>query len=433
MSRRLRLGLALSFLVHALGVGALVAWSWLRGAAPSRVDVDITGVELKDLPLGAPAAGAAPQPRPRPRAPASAAKEGTLATRDEHGKARAGDDDGADEAAGPGPTDLGQLGPEGSRFTMLLRLDRLKDTPYAAPVDALLMHMPDRRDLLEGTGLSFYDDFEALLVATPNPLDYTVTFVAARHHVSDAGMRAAVDRGARATGRVVAWRSESGRPWGERRARPGATPTPFAARDARLIVLPAPGLVVVTPPAYRPLLLAPARKVAPVRADGGALGSADGGASEGADGGEGEPAPSPSWAALLRRIDAETGLLPENAVAMASAVDLFQRRGNAPLVFLGVELELPRALTVVLGAEPEPFIEITATFASEAEARRWEATWPLLKGKLRTNPYVVLGGLSPLVARLTSTRDGSAVRLRLTATEEETVRLLQAAAAALPG
>jgi hypothetical protein len=137
--------------------------------------------------------------------------------------------------------------------------------------------------------------------------------------------------------------------------------------------------------------------------------------------------------AQLRRIDAENGLLPPNAVAMASAVDLFQRRGNAPLVFLGVELELPRALAVVLGVEPEPFLEITATFPGEAEARRWEATWPTLKSKLRSNPYVVLGGLSSLVSRLTSTREGSSVVLRLTATEEETVRLLQVAATALPG
>jgi hypothetical protein len=432
MSRRLRLGLALSIVAHVLVVGALVGWGWLRGAGPSRIDVDITGMELKELPLGAPSPGAAPRPRPRPRpsAPASASKQGTLATREAHAKARSGEDDATDDA-GPGPTDLGQLGPAGSRFTMLLRPDRLKDTPYAAPVDALLMHMPDRRDLLEGTGLSFYDDFEALLVATPNPLDYTVTFLAARHHVGDAALRAAVDRGARATGRVVAWRSEGGRPWGERRARAGATPP--VTRDARLIVLPAPGLVVVTPPAYRALLLAPARPAA-ARPDGGASAATDGGAfGAAADAGAREAGPGPSWAALLRRIDAETGLLPANAVAMASAVDLFQRRGNEPLVFLGVELELPRALSVVLGVEPEPFLEITATFPSEAQAQRWEATWPVLKSKLRTNPYVVLGGLSPLVARLTSTRDGSAVLLRLTATEEETVRLLQVAAAALPG
>jgi hypothetical protein len=432
MSRRWSLGLALSFALHGLVVGGLVGWSWLRGAAPSRIDVDITGVELKDLPLGAPAAGAEARPRPRPRAPAPAStqKEGTLATREEHGKARAGDDDGAEDDAGPGPTDLGQLGPEGSRFTMLLRVDRLKGTAYAAPVDALLMHMPDRRDLLEGTGLSFYDDIEALLVATPNPLDYTVTFLAARHHVSDGAMRAAVDRGARATGRVVAWRSEGGRPWGERRARGGATALP--TRDARLIVLPASGLVVVTPPAYRALLLAPARKPAVPRADAGAAAAADAG-DDPADGGGPEAAPAPSWAALLRRIDAENGLLPANAVAMASAVELFKRRSSGPLLFLGVEIELPRALVVVLGVEPEPFLEITATFPSEAEARRWEATFPLLKSKLRSNPYVVLGGLSPLVARLTSTREGSEVRLRVTATEEETVRLLQVAASALPG
>jgi hypothetical protein len=102
-------------------------------------------------------------------------------------------------------------------------------------------------------------------------------------------------------------------------------------------------------------------------------------------------------------------------------------------LFLGVELEVPRALSVVLGIEPEPFLEITATFPSEAEAKRWEATWPRLQRTVRTNPYVVLGGLAPLVNRLTSVREGDTVRLRLTATQDETVRLLQVAASALPG
>ena len=427
MFRRWSLGLALSVALHGLLAGGLIGWSWLRGSAPGRIDIDITGMrleDLKDLPLGAPPAAAPKRARPRvvASAPSSAQREGTLATREEHVTPRPGDADGDDEGGGPGATDLGQLGPEGSRFTMLLRVDRLKGTPYAAPVDALLMHMPDRRDLLEGTGLSFYDDLEALLIATPNPLDYTVTFLAARHHVSDAAMRAAVDRGARATGRVVAWRNEGGRPWGERRARAGVTPP--ATRDARLIVLPASGLIVVTPPAYRALLLARQPSAPRGESDAGAA-APDGGAPDAS-------APSPSWTSLLRRIDAENGLLPANAVAMASAVDLFKRRANAPLVFLGVELELPRALAVVLGIQPEPFLEITATFADEAGARRWEATWPGLQRKLRTNPYVVLGGLAPLVARLTSTREGAAVRLRLTASEDETVRLLQLAASALP-
>jgi hypothetical protein len=424
MLRRWSLGLALSVALHGGVVGVVVALTWLRGGAPGRIDIDVVGMRLddvKDLPLGA--AAAERVARRRAHAPETVEKVGTLATRAAPGAPRPGADDGVDDGnGGPGPTDLGQLGPQGSRFTMLLRVDRLKGTPFAAPVDHLLMRMPDRRDLLEGTGLSFYDDFEALLVATPNPLDYRVTFLAARHHVGDSAMRSAIDRGAHATGRVVAWRSEGGRPWGERRARRG-TVAP-ATGDERLIVLPASGLVVVTPPAYRALLLAPARR------------SSDAGAGADADPEGGAPdagRTSPSWAALLQRIDDENGLLPDNAVAMASAVDLFERSGNRPVLFLGVELEVPRALAVVLGIEPEPFLEITATFTREADARRWEETWPELQRKLRSNPYVVLGGLTPLVARLTSTREGNAVRLRLTATPDETVRLLQLAATVLPG
>jgi hypothetical protein len=424
MLRRWSLGVALSVAVHVAALGGVVAWGWLRGAGPTAIDIDVTGMrmeELEDLPLGAPPAGAQrARARPRVNAPASTEKEGTLATRAEPKPPRAGADDATDDdTSGPGPTDLRQLGPEGSRFTMLLRVDRLKNTPFAEPVDTLLMRMPDRRDLLEGTGLSFYDDFEALLIATPNPLDYTATFLAARHHVSDAAMRSAIDRGARATDRVVAWRTQDRRPWGERHARGPAA----ATRDERIIVLPAPGLVVVTPPAYRALLLGPARQAS-------AEGSVGDGGVDAGDAG----APAPSWASLLRRIDDETGLLPADAVAMASAVDLFKRApGAPPPELLGVELEVPRALTVVLGVEPVPYFELTATFADEAAARRCEESWPTLQRKLRTNPYLVLGGLSSMAARIAATREGATVRLRLTSSTDEAVRVLLVAARAFGG
>src|SRR6185503_20233319 len=151
MLRRWSLGLALSFALHAAVVGGIMGM---------RID------ELKDLPLGAPAAGEqGGRPRARVRAPDSDQKEGTLASRDEHAPPRPGDELSDAEDGSARVSDLRQLGPEGSRFTMLLRLDRLKDTPFAEPVDALLQRMPDRRDLLEGTGLGLYEDFEALLVS----------------------------------------------------------------------------------------------------------------------------------------------------------------------------------------------------------------------------------------------------------------------------
>jgi hypothetical protein len=364
------------------------------------------------------------------RAPASTAKEGSLATREERGEPLPAPDDGDADEGGARVTDLRQLGPEGSRFTLLLRVDRLKGTPFAEPVDTLLLRMPDRRDLLEGTGLGLYDDFEALLVSTPNPMDYKVTFLAARHRVSDAAMRSAIDRGARATGRTVAWRTEARRPWGERRARtaPAATEAP-PSRDERIIVLPAPGLVVVTPPTYRALLLAPpARK--PPASDGGVpdSGVADAGASSAQP-----PSSTASWTTLLRRIDAEDGLLGPTDVAVASAVDLFKARAGAPVSFLGTSFDIPRLIKVVLGVDGDPYVEITGEYADEEEAVRWERGWPALQAKLRANPYVVLSGFSPIVSRAKSTREGSVVKVRITATADETVRLLRLAATAAPG
>ena len=86
-----------------------------------------------------------------------------------------------------------------------------------------------------------------------------------------------------------------------------------------------------------------------------------------------------------------------------------------------------------MGADPEPYVDVTVEFTDEAQAIRWEIAWPTLQRKLRTNPYLVLGGFSSIVGRITSTREGAVVRLRVTSTTDETVRLLQVAASALGG
>ena len=93
---------------------------------------------------------------------------------------------------------------------MLMRLDRLRGTDYAAPVDELLTRLPDRRDFIAGTGLDLFMDFDALLVATPNPLDPSVTFVAVRHHLDDARVRAALNQAAKASDHTLTWRTQGG-------------------------------------------------------------------------------------------------------------------------------------------------------------------------------------------------------------------------------
>jgi hypothetical protein len=426
MARRWGYALGLSVLAH-LGLALALLGA---GARPwhGAVDVQITGLTseaVKELPLGGPPPGGekrAPAPRRvhhhAPRAQPSEAEQepGQLDEREQPGQPRA-----PEEGGGPAPTDdLTAYGPRGSRLTVLLRLDRLRSSDLAPGVDALLARLPDHRDLLEGTGLDLFKSFDALLIATPHPTDPTVTFLAVRHHLETSAIRRALNDGARATDRTIGWRPDHGRWIGERRAKRGASGSPVFTRDDRLIVLPAPGLAVVTPPAYRALLLAPPS--APSRPDAGD--EADGGAP-GAGGFD--------WTSLLSRIDAEEGLMPPDGVMMASAVDIFKSSGpgGAPLVY---GMEIPAAARVVAGLTgDEPFVDLTGQFATEEQARHWEAEWPDLRARLRTNPFVVLGGFSSLIGRLELERDDKTIRVHLTATHDEALRLMGVAVRLLGG
>lgn len=428
MLRRIGLPLLVSLLAH-VGAVAIALLAGGRGLG-GPVDLELADVhleEVKDFPLGAPVSGTRPKSRararPKARAPEVRTDEGTLG-------ARAGDEEHqrgsspAEDDAGPAPTnDLRAYGPAGSRLTVLLRLDRLRGTDYQGAVDQLLMRLPDRRDLLEGTGLDLFGDFDALLVATPNPVDPAVTFLAARHHLTEAAMRTALTRGARSTERPLAWRTEGSRLVGERHARKGASAA-VANADDRILVLSEPGLAVITPPAYRSLLLG--------AANGGASAERDGGAATGPPSARGEPAGR--WAALLSRIDAEEGLIPPDGIVMVKAADLIRARGSAPdAVAVLFGMEVPPDLGATIGIDDSPYIDITGTFEHEGPALRWEAKWPVLQQRLRTNAYAMLTGFSGLVGRATLTREGSTVRLRVTATRDETLRLLAIALQFLPG
>jgi hypothetical protein len=381
--------------VAAFGI---TAWRGLSFARDVEV-VPITLESVRDLPLGAPPAATRPSTgviAPPPRHPRVAIhKTGSLPTDNRDGgappdaqAAATPPPDARPTGPPPKPGDLQSYGPEGSRLTALLRLDRLRASPegrgYIGPVDELLRLMPDRRHLLEGSGLDMYRDFDALLIATPNPFDYAVTFLAVRHHLSDAQLRAALDRGAATAGRPIVWHEEAGRPVGVRSG---------SGRDDRLFVLPRPGLAVIAPPAYAQLLL---QRVA---------GHDDHGRRD--------------WADLIARIDAEDGALPEDAVFMMTASNLLRARQLA-----GVPA-LPKVLSMVAGTNPTSFLELTSHFAADAEARAWEDEFPGWKQKLLGNPLVLLAGLNPIVSRAQLERDGRAVSLRTTATPEETRRILQ--------
>ena len=397
------LALAASLALHALAVAVLAGRAaWQGWTLAKSVDLELVSAatEVKQLPLGPPPPAGHQAARRRARARAQPAGL-AVALGDagvSEGDAGAGHTDAGAGADGGRSRDLRGYGPEGSKLIVLLRLDRLRAGPQAAAtiaaVDELLRLLPDRQRLVEGTGLDLFRDFEALLVATPNPLDADVTFLAARHHLSDPQIIAAFERGARLLGRPITWRSGSDRPVGVRRGPlvPGRGPAGLE-RDDRLLLLPQPGLAVMAPPAYAPLLLA---------------GGRDAGAG--------------SWTELVSRIDAEGEAMPEDAVLMMTAAGLFQAR--APAGPGEPDLAPPALATAVVGTTPAPFLELTAEFAEVEGAVAWERQWPGLKERLTASPLVLISGLLPVIAHAELRRDEAVVSLRTTASHAELLRVL---------
>ncbi len=77
--------------------------------------------------------------------------------------------------------------------------------------------------------------------------------------------------------------------------------------------------------------------------------------------------------------------MPPDGDVLMSAVDIFKARGGeAPLVY---GMELPAAARAVAGmVGDESFLDVTANFATEADARHWETEWPNIRGAAARQP-----------------------------------------------
>jgi hypothetical protein len=452
--RRSLLALGVSLAVHVAIVAAMVGSSaWRIVSLAPKIQVQAIAFDVvKDLPLGAPPArkvDKSPKPRAhvrRPRHRTAIAHEGVVVSAPpdagpRHPEIDAGEGRKHDALDGGGsidggrrrPGDLRESGPEGSRVVALLRLDRLRASPDSehtiAALDQLLTLLPDRRRLIEGTGFDLYRDFDDLLIATPNPRDPAVTFLAARHHLGDAALKAGLDRGAKAAHKPIWWRTIDGRPVGIRQQSRHADPNlPSLDRDDRILVLPGANLAIMATAAYAAQLLGTdpsARKTSkPLPIDGGAI-----------DAGPLIPKPTHvPWPDIVARIDAEDAALPDDAVFMMTATNLFEPAGAPPGAVpprdAGTPAQaapdtqrIPDLVTLVVGVEA-PYLDVIAEFKTAADAESWEQEAPAWRRRLLTNPIVLISGFSPLVRRAEISREDSTLELRADATVDEIQRLL---------
>jgi hypothetical protein len=448
------LAVGVSVALHVALVAAAVgvsAWRMFSMAPPIRVQTIAIDL-VKELPLGAPASKepaktAEPLPVRKPRHRVAAAKDGVTVVVNKDagapdtkpntapGPKREPVDGGSIDGGRRRPGDLRSNGPEGSRVIALLHLDRLRASPDAekttAALDQLLTLLPDRRRLIEGSGLDLYRDFDNLLIATPNPVDPSVTFLAARHHLGDAAMKAGLERGAKAVQKAIRWQTVDGRPVGIRQ-QPKADPSSSSFdRDDRILVLPDTNMAIIATPAYAAQLLGVDPANPTVRANL----YIDGGVSDGKPEAP-KGAPRVQWRDIVERIDAEDTAVPEDAAFMMSATNVFGS-ASSTLVVPGTRGTVddtppkvvqsgsppPEVLTLVVGAQT-PYIQVIAEFKAEADAERWEQDLPAWRRQLLVNPLVLVSGFSPLIRRAQVSRDGTNLELRVELTVEEMQRLL---------
>jgi hypothetical protein len=403
---RLLVALLLSALAHAAALGGFAASA--PAGRPALVPIDVAEAP----PVPPPPEPPPPEPTPPPPKPAkpkvkrvraAAAAEGLpVALADAGVVAQSGESDapdagtvaelsdagtGAPAKVDPAVVDLRPFLPPGERVMLALRADRLRATPWAAAVEAVLAPMPDYRAVIAGTGVGIADTFDTVVIASPAPRDVAQTFLAGRTDRGDAALRRQLARGSRVT-----WSPVAGGSLGRR-----AT---ALAGDPRVLLVPAPGWFLLVRPEHVGDLLAPT----PAQAT------------------------PPPWLALLERIDEQTGDGTTLAVVVASDF------GAPTIRFGGHDLPAPDRLTTALSFDQNGLVLTgAAVFADEAGARAFadalaDAQKDLL-GSVARRLLLRSFRLDGALARLQLAQHGGAVTFSTSITNAEATVLFDEAAA----
>ena|GEM_PF-3765127 len=395
--RRAGVVVAISLALHVAAVVTLMGSSLLHllPDAPS-VQIEVVSTPPTALPLGPAAAPAQPSAGAAPLA-TKKTKEQAKDKRAPKEAPDAGPDASIEDAGSPVdalpftvasntdgglPAGLRADGPEGARLVVRLRLDRLRQAPqsrsFTLLADELLKLLPDRRRLIEGSGLDIFADFDTLVVATPNPLDDAVTFMAVHHHLTDEGLMNGLSRAAVANGRPIEWLKRRGRPIGLRP--PGAMPS----RDDRLFVLPELGWAVIAPGAYMQMLVPELVKTTTPVVDAGV---------------------AEDFSTLASRIRGEEEAMPEDVVLMASASQLLAARPGQAFTLPGsAPLTIPESVKVLIRLDPEPIVQLVLGFAQTQSADGWSKAVPQLCRQFAPHPMVLFTGMGAAIARVKVTQ-----------------------------
>jgi hypothetical protein len=288
---------------------------------------------------------------------------------------------------------LAKLAGEQAALILLLRFDRIRNSPYVMAARRLLSVFYDYKTLLWRSDIDPVEDFDALLIATPNPYRVTRTFLAARHDLPEDQLKKAIDRSIGLEGASVRWRREPEQ-W------VGVVPTPPRLRhDRRRVILRERLLMVADPALQRSLQRSPSSVEQNRPAAGGGPSK-----QTGVD--------------LLARLDDEGGAGKRGPALMLQALNVSR------LIELPPGIPPPRNVQVTVPATDPVRMHGLLTFAKRAEARivarELERTLKELSGSL----MLIALGYHRLLGRIEVRTRGRRVDLQLRLAAEAVIPLL---------
>jgi len=383
--------IGVSLCLHALP--AALIWGFdleLRVPRP-----EITWLDL-DNTLGAPIANPKPPPPPPPApAPEPPKVEEPTATPEppkkkkkkpkKKKKKKKPAPEGPEEPFTTDKVALGDLAAGDAALMLLLRMDRLRGSPYEGAVRSLLEVFYDHKTLLWSSGLDIVKDFDAVLIATPNPYRVTRTLLAVRHSMSERKLRRALARAARYDGKRLRWRRKA-------RGYRGVIPTPPRLPHDPRVVVTRPGLALLVDPGLLPRLDQPASAAPDAEPD--------------------SPAP-PTWAERLAAMQTTGGRSEKGPAMLLQGVNLPR------LIRLPPDMPVPQNLKVTIEPVAPARPEALLTFASEAQAAQFLRGLPPRLERARRSILLRLLGVVDLLDAIKFKQEGLLVRatVQLTAAQ----------------
>lgn len=405
----------------ALHAAAAVILTWTAGSAWSTPRMELAWLDL-DNKLGAPAAAPPKEPPALPRAepekPRKPAGQDAVAQPTTHparrakkkpARAKAGQQ--APKRRGPFTTRnvaLSTMTPGDAALMLLLRMDRIRASKHGATVRRLLEVFYDFKTLLWSTTIDPVQDFEAMLIATPNPYRVTETFIAIRHALPEQRLREAIEQATTHGDNRIRWERS---PAGLR----GRVPAPpMLPQDPRVVLL-RPDLALLARPELEELLTP---KEADARAPDAGL-------------------PAPTLLDHLRAMhqegDPRTPARRGRRRRAGEPPGLMLQALNLPrLVALPADVPVPQNVQVTVPAAELARVHGVATFSSVSEARGFLDAVTARLDRARRSLVLRLLGVGRLLDKVQLVRVRAEVEATALLTGDEVRELLELFRSAIP-